>query len=63
MAEDPDLIEKDRVSVPFFALPDQDTKIKCLLGRDKYESVVMEDWLKMKIDNAFEERKSKSNQA
>jgi len=58
--EDVSLQTQDRISIPFFAMPDQETLIKCLLGQNKYPPVLMKDWLKAKIDEAFAERSSYS---
>lgn len=58
VADDPELQAQDRVSIPFFAMPDQHTIIECLIGKNKYPSVTMRDWLKKKIDAAFPERQN-----
>ena len=40
-------------------MPDQNTNIQCLVGDNKYQPVLMSDWLKKNIDAAFsEERKA-----
>ena len=61
VAEDPKFQAKDRVSIPFFAMPDQGTLIQCLIGQNKHPPVTMRDWLKKKIDAAFKERQIQLN--
>ncbi|KAF6022771.1 hypothetical protein EB796_018917 [Bugula neritina] len=56
VSDDKHLQEADRISIPFFAIPDQTTLIECLVGRSKYPPVTMHEWLKQKIDSAFKER-------
>ena len=49
VSEEESLQVKDRVSVGFFAMPDEDTNIKCLLGRNKHQPVTYRDWLKHRL--------------
>lgn len=44
---------RDRQSVAFFVLPDDEAIIRCLDNSDKYEQITSRDYLKMRFYEKF----------